>query len=168
MNMKEYDEKSLLAQMLIANEILREVQLHKDDDDLSIKELVSNLCNEIPGNNVKDIYSPGFLLGQFYFVFVLLGEKRKHLPDKGKPIMELVNIDKEIYKDITVDDFLRHLRNAIAHFRVQINDKYEFIFIDRNPKKNKVTFEITLSLDKMQILYKELLWMLARHLVETD
>lgn len=174
-NNNAYDEKSLLAQALIADEILREVQRNVDNDDLSVKQLVLNVQHKIQGNSEKKImiYSPGFMLSQFYIVFILLGNHRQEISDKELLMKDcFYYINKEEYKGstayekMTVNEFLRHLRNSIAHFNVEINSSFDFIFMDKNPHDPSDFFELRLPLEKTQDLYSELLQKLAELVIK--
>lgn len=170
-----YDEKSLLAQTLIAGEILREVQLNVNNNDLSVKQLVLKLQHQIQRNGEKKItiYSPGFILSQFYIVFILLGNHRREIPNKELLMKDYFHIKKNAYRGssayekVTVNEFLRRLRNSIAHFNVKISSNYDVIFTDKNPRDVSDFFQLSLSSEQTQNLYSELLQLLVEIVIKT-
>lgn len=156
----EYNEMDLLTQALIADDIMRLVTIYRNDDSISVKSMIDSLETEYHQTN-NMISSPGFLLGLFYIVCVILNNRRGELKCKESYIKDAFEISEDNYSgsidynEIKVGSFLRHIRNSIAHFRVTITKDLKFTFVDKRDDNADENFHLELPFDgTMNLLHK--------------
>lgn len=94
------------------------------------------------------------ILSSLYLLFVFPHELWKGTK-AGSSVVN--NLEKDIRlrsicgNDINIKEFLRRIRNAIAHARVSVSPEGTTTFVDRSPQ-GKETFRRVLSLEEVQQL----------------
>lgn len=93
----------------------------------------------------------GFVMIALYSLLVL---PKEVIPNTDENIREFVkeharNITSTYKSDIPNVDFIRHIRNAVAHANVALGPNDVIIFSDKNPRNSIEEFKCELPIDKL-------------------
>lgn len=153
------EEDNLIIQPFIIGNLLLEL---KGKDFLNSKYFTENF-NDYFAEVLKKMTldSQGIVIMLFYSFLVIPYEKLK---SDVKTEYEKINnkIDEAIENKIfsiknnySDKDYLRHMRNSIAHVRFKFVSETSLTFIDKNDKKN-YNFELTIPLNKLHYILFDL------------
>lgn len=147
--MKEYDFGSILAQFLIVDEFVRKSEIAKHFyPQRTIGEIVEEIEQEI--HSEFTLFSPGFWVASLYFAFVCIKEQdviRGMDGDAGS-----IGVTGE-YENCDLKYFCRKMRNAVAHYNIEILKdnmiRFYDTYTDKKTGKVKTNFDYSCSYNEL-------------------
>jgi hypothetical protein len=61
-----------------------------------------------------------------------------------------IDVQSQLFEKNPVNQFFRHLRNAVAHVRFEVNEQGDFTFWDQKDDRSPQTFRATFSQTALQ------------------
>lgn len=161
--------RSIIALQRINNQLLGIIDSAKDMEDIKLKQILNALY--APYESVEPNYRDNHrFLNQYQFIsslytYIVLPKESffDSIPDiktdslkNGWGINKLSlpydskcpksskpkKCDSPCYK---LKCFLRHIRNAVSHGRIEFTEQMDFTFTDIDPKSKEITFQAQLS-----------------------
>ena len=136
--MEKYRLPNTLAQFLIVNDFIREIQKAKDS---ASQKTVENLFGEFEKCLKSKIclYSPGLFIARLFYVFVCTHENSVFEEINTKKCSEF-GVTGE-HADKQIEYFTRKMRNAVSHYHIKSKENGYIEFYDGTYEKGSTNKE---------------------------
>lgn len=160
-----YSLKDLIAQSFIAVAFMsRFVAEMNKNPKTTLYDFYNHFCQEIDSNldnnqNQNILFTPGILIGLLFVVVTGIQNNIKKINHNNinEPISCFMtkyncSIDFSSPSDsnMAMMDFIRHLRNGIAHMRFSVNKNFCFNIEDKNDRA--INFSCSIEFDNLRPL----------------